>query len=338
MSHARNRRWAGPAAALLLLGASSPGQAGTGKVIGWEVDGKHYRTEVEACLAAARYNSSTGKGVFTGKFERQGEDTIMCEIRDVDGSIGMPQVQRVWGAADDPRAAVASAAVGEAVPLPAERGMTEADDAVFRGLAMNQKLILIVRESNKAAVRFTGKPGYAPKPETLKAKTIQGDPATDPNVGLASANPADPRLKEMLRADFMEYPTYLLLLRKYGYKVGPAPHFLVSDARTGVFFYSDIDLHGVYDTQGRKRWNTSLLEVFNARLKDRLVQHGPHDCWEKRNSPEAGPNAGPQPPVTAYLPSGDLFHLKTREQMQAFYAQNRLPWPYARGAKARWCE
>lgn len=334
MSHARCERWAGTAALLLLLGVSSASLANTGKVIGWEVDGKHYRTEIEACLAAARYNSSTGKGVFTGKFERQGEDMIMCEIRDVDGSVGMPQVQRVWGPADEP----STAAVGEAVPLPAERGMTEADDVVFRGLAMNQKLILIVRESNKAAVRFTGKPGYAPKPETLKAKTIQGDPAQDKNVGLASANPADPRLKEMLRADFMEYPTYLLLLRKHGYKVGPAPHFLVSDARTGVFFYSDIDLHGVYDTQGRQRWNKSLIGVFNARLKDRLIQHGPHDCWEKRNSPEAGPNGGPQPPVTVYMPDGTLFYLRTQEQMQAFYAQHKLPWPYAKGAKARWCD
>ncbi len=225
------------------------------------------------------------------------------------------------------------------VPPPNERGMTDIDDAVFQGLSMNLKLIFIVRESNPAAVNFTGKPGYLPKPETLKAKTIKAksDADPNPNVGLAAANPADPRLKEMLADDYMTYPTYLLLLRKHGFKVGPAPDYLVLDIKTEAKFYSDIDLHGVYDLQGRPAWNDKLIEVFNTRLKDRLIQHGPHDCWLKRNTAEAGPNAGPQPPVTVYLPSGEMRYLKKPADMQRFYAQQKLGWPYAPGAKENWC-
>ncbi len=336
MKRARSMAGAATVAALLALTAS-PTFAGTGKVIGWEVDGKHYRTEIEACLAAARYNSSTGKGVFTGKFERQGEDMIMCEIRDVDGSVGMPQVQRVWGPADDPQAASATAAIGEAVPLPNERGMTDIDDVVFRGLAMNQKLIFIARESNPAAVRFTNKPGYAPKPEKLKAKTIQGDPAADPNVGLAAANPADKRLQNMLSAVGQSYADYVKQLEADKFVVGPAPAYLVMHKVTGEKFYSDIDLHGIYDLRGRPQWDLFRASVLNVRLKDRLIQHGPHNCWEKRNAPEAGLNGGPQPPVTVYMPDGTLFYLRTDKQMQAFYAKHKLPWPYAKGAKARWC-
>lgn len=332
-------KMAAAAVALLALPCTAS-IAGAGKVLGWEVDGKYYRTQVEACQAAARYNSSTGKGVFTGNIERYGEDTITCEIRDVDGSIGAPQVMRQWGPADE---SVGEQAPAEkllpprALPPARQRGITDVDDVIFQGLAVNLKLIFIVRESNKAAVRFTGKPGFMPKPQDLKAKTLQGDPAKNPHVGLASADPADRRLQEMLAAEGKSWRDYVIELGKSYFVVGPPPAYLVLDQKTRSKFYSDIDLHGVYDLQGRPQWHDSLKELFNARLKDRLIQHGPHDCWPKRNSAQAGPNAGPQPPVTVYMPTGEMQYVKTRREMEKFYARQKLPWPYAKGAREDWC-
>lgn len=314
--------------------SSGPGVAGTGKVIGWEVDGRHYATEIEACRAASRYNSTRGKGVFTGKIERFGEDTITCEIRDEDGSVGAPQVMRVWGQADDTPRPLGE---GQAVPLAPERGMLASDDKAFRELAVKLKLFLIVRDSNKAAVRFTGKPGYLPKPEALKAKTIKA-PSSDPNLGLVRAHPKDPELIISLAKDKLTYQQYVDQLRADGFEVGPAPHYLVQDQKTKANFYSDIDLHGVYDERGQQRWTPSMKdELLNPLLSDRLIQHGPHDCWEKRNSPKAKTNRGPQPPVTVYTPDGLVYSLQSAAHMQAFYAQRKLPWPYAKGFKAEWC-
>lgn len=320
---------------LMALLATAPATAGTGKVIGWEVDGKHYATELEACRAAAKYNSARGRGVFTGKFERQGEDTILCFIRDEDGSIGSPQVMRVWGPADEPDRPLAE---GQAVPLAEERGMTSVDDAIFRGLAQNKKLIFIVRDSNPAAVRYTGKAGYAPKPEALKAKSIKA-PEDHPYLGLVSVSPVDLDLQRDLAEQRKSFRDYVMELWNAGFAVGPEPYFLVEDRKTRAKFYSDIDLHGVYDESGKQRWTPALRsELLNSRLKDRLIQHGPHDCWEKRNSAQAGRNRGPQAPVTVYMPDGNVYSLGTSAQMEAFYKQRKLPWPYAPGAKAKWCE
>lgn len=234
---------------------------------------------------------------------------------------------------------VAETPVASAVPPPAARGMTQIDDEVLKGFALNRKLFILVRESNPAAVRFIGKAGYAPKPERLKAKTRQGDPAKDPDVGLASADPNDPRLKAMIAAlsKPVTYDDYVKQITAKGFVVGPAPSYLVMDAKTKDKFYSDYDLHGVYDAQGKQAWKVEIGVALRARLKDRLIQHGPHDCWTKRNDPESGPNRGPQPPVTGYLPSGEMVFLRTIAEMEAFYKSNKIAWPYAAGAPEKWC-
>jgi hypothetical protein len=39
-----------------------------------------------------------------------------------------------------------------------------------------------------------------------------------------------------------------------------------------------------------------------------------------------------------YLPDGKVCSLGTTAQIEAFYKQRKLPWPYAPGFKADWCE
>lgn len=242
------------------------------------------------------------------------------------------------------------------VPPAAARGMTDVDDAVFQGIAHNKRLYILVRDSNTYAPNFNGKPGYLPKPEALKAKTRkaklgpEGKPLPDPNVGLAAADPNDPGLQAMLAASKppLNYTQYVIALldQNPSFVVGRPPDYLIETfvrnpetKKTIIYrYYSDYDLHGVYDGETRQPvydkaiedWaNPSVKELLNARFKHAMVQHGPHDDWPKNMSKEAGPNRGPQPPVTAYLPDGSMAYLADIPAMKSFYAKHKIKWPYA---------
>lgn len=310
-------------------------ETGKGRI---EYNDKLYQDARGACSASAASRAAEGWTEVKLAVEHEGQ--VLCRLGDPKDPDAVTE-QHI-GKVLEPRPAECDMpkgvlAKGEALPAPNQRGMTNDDDKVFKEIAAKRQVVILVRESNPAAVRFTGKKGYLPKPEKLKAKTMQGDPDADPNVGLAVAGREDPRLKEMLAAAKQDYDAYIAELTKHGFKVQETPPFLVVHAKTGEPFYSDIDLHGVYDKKGKPAWTKAFNEILNKRLSDRLLQHGPHDCWEKRNSEEAGPNRGPQPPVSVYLPAGETLYLKTREEMMAFYAKQKIDWPYAEGAKKQWC-
>ncbi len=228
-----------------------------------------------------------------------------------------------------------------APPSPRKRGMTRAHDRSFRRMAQNEQKIIIVRDSNKAAGKYVGKKNFLPKPETLKAKTR----LTPPNKGLAAVDPSDPRLMSMLREKRMTYTQYVKQLDREGYTVaGPADGFIVKRGRNA--YHSDYDLHGVYNKYGENvysaRWARHANEKLLKRNKHRatatrgpdgkirdspeLIQHGPHDMWDERNRRAAGPNRGPQPPATAYMPDGRAVHLKTIADMKKFYRQHNIDW------------
>jgi hypothetical protein len=209
---------------------------------------------------------------------------------------------------------------------PKDRGMRPRDSVAFRDVAKENDIIILVRNSNPDAVEYIGKEGYAAKPEELKAKSRK----TPPNKGLAAADPKDQRLIDMLNKDKppLSYDEFVKKLDKSGYGVASEQEgYVVYQKSTGTKYYSDYDLHGVYDAKtGKDAYNENLRKNLNKKFGDEIIQHGPHDDWPKRNKPEAGPNRGPQPPVTAYLPDGSAVNLESIEEMEQFYREHNIHW------------
>jgi hypothetical protein len=203
-----------------------------------------------------------------------------------------------------------------AAPDPISRGMPPSVDDALKKLAKAKKWIIVVRDSNPAAEQWVGKEGYLPKPQALKAKSIPYDPAKpmseQPNAGLVRAD----KLTEQEQ--------------KLGYKLDPGTG-LVSQG--GKHFYSDIDLHGVYDSAGNDVTRQFFDELMknpqykNGSLQD-LIQHYPQDWWQYRNNAAvAGTNYGPQvgggKTATAYLPDSTV-SLDSVAQMRSLYTQNNI--------------
>lgn len=200
-------------------------------------------------------------------------------------------------------------------PDPLKRGMPLEDHKQLGKLAVDEQKIIVVRDSNPWAMRWVGRPRHLPKPQDLKAKTIPYDPkkgAEDNQfAGLASAqglSAADRRA---------------LLAKRYTIR---GKSELIVDPK-GNRLYSDTDLHGVYDVNGNDAWSEAIQNQMNSSFLERMVQHGPHDNWPIRNDPAAaGPNAGPKPPVTAYLPDGTTQHMQSIEEMKQFYQAHGMNW------------
>lgn len=200
-------------------------------------------------------------------------------------------------------------------PPPLKRGMPLEDHKQLVKLAVSENKIILVRDSNPWAMRWAGRPRHLPKPQDVKAKTIPYDPNKTPEenafAGLASA-------KGISDADRRS------LLQK-GYTIRGDREIIVDP--NGNRLYSDTDLHGVYGPTGQDAWSDSMKQKMNDSFLENMVQHGPQDNWPDRNNLEvAGPNAGPKPPVTAYLPDGTTQHLKTIPQMKQFYQANGIDW------------
>src|SRR5271154_2062722 len=196
---------------------------------------------------------------------------------------------------------------------PVSRGMPPAVDDALKALAKKNKWTIIVRDSNPAAERWMGKQGYLPKPQALKQKSIPYDPAKpmseQPYAGLVRADELSAQEQQL------------------GYKIDPNTGLVSQD---GKYFYSDIDLHGVYDSAG----NDVTDQFFDELIKDpqyrnsplqELVQHYPQDRWPLRNTPGAnyGPQVGNGKTATAYLPNSTV-SLQTLAQMKALYSENKI--------------
>jgi len=71
--------------------------------------------------------------------------------------------------------------------------------------------------------------------------------------GLAVADPRDPGLQAVLTDKGMNYKQYVDELEEAGFKVHADNEYLITYADPALGnkgFYSDYDLHGVYDKQG----------------------------------------------------------------------------------------
>src|SRR5262249_4586187 len=148
------------------------------------------------------------------------------------------------------------------------------DDRAFREVATRERRTILVRDSNPAALNWIGRQGYLPKPMGLKAKTLRSGPF----AGLAAADPT------------MSDECY----DRLNYRVRHDQDSVLEHKDTGARFFSDFDLHGVYDADGRDAWGPGMWTALNRALGAHNVKHGPQDDWALRNSVEAGPNKGAQ--------------------------------------------
>jgi hypothetical protein len=202
-------------------------------------------------------------------------------------------------------------------PTPLVRGMLLIDENYLKQLAASDQLIFIVRDSSRWSMRWIGRGGYGPKPLDVKGKTLKPEELAKDDVnryaGLASARGLD----AAARAELRDAGYSIASKAEYEIIRGPA-------GRNG--YYSDVDLHGVYEVGGRQGWTDALRRKLDCHFFDRGVQHGPHDVWPDRNNlAKAGTNYGPQvggknkSTLTAYLPDGRALQITTLEEMRAFY-------------------
>ena len=198
------------------------------------------------------------------------------------------------------------------------------DQKYLHELAASEGKIFIARDSNPNSMRWVGRAGYKPKPVDLKGKTLtyedlKGLPKAeaDKYAGLASAKGLS-----------LDERTELL---KKGYKIAsPGEHEIIRGPK-GEKFYSDTDLHGVYNLDGTDGWSEELLEKLQCRFFDRGIQHGPHDNWWLRNDRlRAGLNYGPQvgngKTLTAIFPDGTRLWITTLSDMKALYRAIGVDW------------
>jgi hypothetical protein len=203
-------------------------------------------------------------------------------------------------------------------------GITPLDDLALQGFARDNNVILIIRNSNVFAARWVGYPGAAAKPMALKAKSLS-PPANAENLTAAQ------------RADEARYAPYYGLasarglsvvernaITKSGYVIQPQCNGEIITTRSGGVIYSDIDVHGIYDSNGKWAGSNAALKTLNKTTLGRFVQHQSQDDFAKRNDPN-GPSFGPQPPATAYGPNGRM-PLDTMEEMKTYYDANRIDW------------
>lgn len=205
------------------------------------------------------------------------------------------------------------------------RGLLLVDENYLKQLAVGEGKVIIVRDSNRWSMRWIGREGYGAKPMDVKGKTLKPEDLAgltqteaDRYLGLASAK----GMSAEGRAELL----------KKGYEIAsPAEQEIIRGPGGSRGFYSDTDLHGVYNLDGSQGWSNALLQKLQCQFFDRGVQHGPHDVWPDRNNKAvAGPNYGPQvgggKALTAYLPDGSAVHVTTLEQMKGLYRAIGVKW------------
>jgi hypothetical protein len=180
----------------------------------------------------------------------------------------------------------------------------------FLELAKETDFVLVVCGANPYAGGFIGRAGY----RCFDQRRFVVSRETGPNEGLIAADPQDARLVGGLRAyaQPLAYDRYVAELASGGYRVlGPDEGYVIED-HAGARFYEGYRLHSAYHaSSGETAWTSrdgeSLRARINARLGGELVRFGPQDDWASRNDRAAGgPLSGPQAPLIAFRPNGEI--------------------------------
>ena len=211
-------------------------------------------------------------------------------------------------------------------PTPLMRGMLLEDEKFLEELAATDGKVFIVRDSNPLSMRWVGREGFKPKPLDLKGKTLKLEELMNEGLSKAEAE----KYAGLASAKGMSPAARAELLKK-GYKIGPPGEQELIRGPEGERFYSDTDLHGVYNLDGTNGWSDDLFKKLQCRFFDRGIQHGPHDNWLLRNNPaEAGPNYGPQvgggKTLTAIFPDGSKMWVQNLQEMKALYRAIGVNW------------
>lgn len=203
------------------------------------------------------------------------------------------------------------------------------DRHVFRALAIEKQLIIVVHLPPPAARTHVGKPGFRPCPANLFGVTR----ASAPNEGLIAADPADERLARLFGPGglALNYDAYAARLDALGYQIAPASEGHIVRNAAGEAFYPGYYLHGVY--RGDTRTNAykgkegeQLRYELNSRLGDEFVQWGPHDNWDIRDDNMIAPMRAPQPPVIFFLPDGGMENRFDADSIEGYYTYLELDW------------
>ncbi|HEY3738421.1 MAG TPA: hypothetical protein VGL53_01190, partial [Bryobacteraceae bacterium] len=204
-----------------------------------------------------------------------------------------------------------------------ERGLLFEDENYLKRLAASRCLTFIVRDSSEPALRWIGRPGYKAKPAAIKGKTLKAidlipysPDQMKQYLGLASARGMTPEDRKKLMSA--------------GYNIQPTSPELILD-QDGSKFYSDTDLHGVYDANGNNAWSDALGKELKCGTVDQGIQHPPHDDWADRNNKAAaGQNCGPQigngKTITAIFPDGTTRRATTLAEMKELYQAIGVSW------------
>ena len=201
---------------------------------------------------------------------------------------------------------------------------------VFRRLARDHRLVIVVCGASRAAGRYIGQQGFEP----VIARRLGVPRVAEPHAGLLAADPADERFARFL-ASFdppRSYSDHLAALVASGLTVGAASEGCVVRRADGTLLYEGYYLHGVYDSEtGANAWTARaaprLRRELALALGAELVRGGPHDLWEARNDRKAaGPVYGPQLPVIILYPDGNVSHLIDVERMRSYYRAARIDW------------
>ena len=235
-------------------------------------------------------------------------------------------------------------------------GLTKNQRRAFKNAAKETKRILIVRDGNADSVKFQGKEGYIPKPVDCKANTakfgpdagIVVDPTNDVqkkywDIAESTAGSADELAaiktdRAKAEKNWNQFKKDKLDVDGSKFKVNDQGQVLLENNK----IYGDCDLHGVYDVDSKNKVNfgidDKLLDAAQAEERKKLnqlidpsgnsepVQHGCVDDWIlPAPPPEITVKA--MPPVTVFMPDGQVVKLATEGAMEQFYKDNGLPWP-----------
>jgi len=247
----------------------------------------------------------------------------VTRLRTMDLSL-VPETFEKWGAMLDEALREPGQEWQSAPPMPVL--MSREHHSAFKEAAVSSDCCIIVCGADPAGGAYLGRSGFR-----VALPGLPAWPRRDgPNQGLLAVDPGDARLAAELQAAGRTYDELVDDLKSRGFQVAPAADgFLLRDAFAQAF-YPPYRLHGVYSFEGANGWTPQagprLMAELNLRLGDDLIQAGPHDAWEFRNDPRAGPLAGPQPPVVAFEPSGSVKPLPDLDAMKEFYQGWSIDW------------
>ena len=139
----------------------------------------------------------------------------------------------------------------------------------FMLFAQQERVIVTVCAANPAAGQWIGQPGVRCYDGALPVVSR----ASTPNEGLLAADPADPRLLELLNGyeSPLSYAAYVELLQSHGLRVASADSGYLLEDVLGLRYHEAYRLHGVYDAKTNEpAWTSKNGERLRGALNRQL--------------------------------------------------------------------